>query len=184
MTIPREDAARALKEAEAAADRSATAIGYERASPHLILWGVIWVVANSLGVLRAPYGGVLWPSLIVLGVIGSVVIGLKTRSRRGGRNQAVGALTIAFAFTLLGFGIQALAPTGSVVVAEGVMTLAIGMAYMVMGLAIGWRMTAIGTAVMLITIFAATWGREQFFAWMALAGGGGLILGGLWLRKA
>lgn len=56
MTIHPEDAARALREAEAAADRSNTAVGYARSGQHLILWGVIWAVGNVAGFLRLPLG--------------------------------------------------------------------------------------------------------------------------------
>jgi hypothetical protein len=183
MVIAKEDAARALKEAEAAAGRSSTAIGYDRASPHLLLWGGIWVVMNLLGMARAPYGAFLFPLLMLAGVAGSAWFGFRAGSGPTG-NRGAATLVIAAAFTLFAFGVQALAPTNSFIVAEGVMCLAIGMAYMVMGISVGWRLSAVGAAIMLATIFAGTWGRDQFFLWMALAGGGGLILGGLWLRRA
>ena len=46
MTIQADEAASALKAAEAAAGRAAAAHGYRIASSYLILWGVIWTVGN------------------------------------------------------------------------------------------------------------------------------------------
>ena len=48
MVISHQDAAEALSTIETAQHRSATLRGYERRSPYLILWGVLWAVGYGL----------------------------------------------------------------------------------------------------------------------------------------
>jgi len=184
MSFEREEAARALHAAEAAADRSATAVGYQRASSHLVLWGVVWLIGYIAGYIRIPHGNVALPALIVLGVIGSFLVGLRARGPGPRRNYAARSLVIALAMVLFSFGVQAITPVSSLVNAEGVVALGIGAIYMVLGISMGWRLSVVGAALMIAVILGFHYAREQFFLWMALAGGGGLILGGLWLRKA
>jgi len=184
VSIQPEEAARALRDAEAAADRSATAVGYQRASPYLILWGVVWAAGNLAGFFRMPYGTYAFPALMLLGVAGSVVIGLRAGRDGRRRNYALQSLLIAAAIMLFSFGVQTVMPTRSFASAEAVICLAVGAVYMVMGAAAGRRLAAVGAVLMIAIIVGWIYAREQFFLWMALAGGGGLILGGLWLRKA
>jgi FtsH-binding integral membrane protein len=184
VSIPREEAAEALRAAEAAANRSTTAVGYQRASGHLILWGAVWVVANVLAYFRAPYGTYLWPALMLFGVAGSFVLGLRAGRVSGGRSSALTSLLIAAAIFLFSFGVQAVMDVRSFAQAEAIVCLGVGAAYMVLGVSTGLRMSAVGAVVMIAVIAGWVFAREQFFLWLAVAGGGGLILGGLWLRKA
>jgi hypothetical protein len=182
MPIEREEAARALRDAKAA-NRSTTAVGYGRASQHLILWGIVWAVCNIAGVLRAPHGTYLFPALMLIGVAGSIVVGL--RSAGGGRlDHAWRSATVAAAVSLFLIGMQVVMPTNSLITAEAMILLAVGTVYMVMGVSLGWRLSAVGAALMVSIIVGWIYAREQFFLWLAFAGGGGLVLGGLWLRKA
>ena len=183
MTIQPEEAARALRDAEAAADRSAAAVGYQRSRQYLILWGLVWAMGNLAAFLRLPLGPYAFPALMLIGVVGSFIIGMRAGRDGRRRNYALQSLVIAAAFVLFANGVQVVAEIRSLAVAEAVICLAIGAGYMVMGVYMGWRMSAVGVALMIAVITGWLYAREQFFLWMALAGGGGLILGGLWLRK-
>ena len=44
MTLSREQAEDALRDVERAARRSTAALGYRMSSPHLIWWGLIWLI--------------------------------------------------------------------------------------------------------------------------------------------
>jgi hypothetical protein len=183
VSIQPEEAARALKDAEAAADRSAAAVGYQRSSQYLILWGVVWAAGNLAAFLRLALGPYAFAGLMLIGVVGSVVIGLRAGRDLRRRSYALQAVVVAIAFALFANGMQVIADIRSFDVAEAVICLAIGAGYMVMGVSMGWRMTAVGLAQMVAVIAGWIYAREQFFLWMALAGGGGLIVGGLWLRR-
>jgi hypothetical protein len=178
-----DEAARALKDAEAAADRSAAAVGYQRSSQYLILWGAVWGVGNVAAFLRLPLGPYAFAVLMLLGVTGSVIVGMRAGRDGRRRSYALRALVVAVAFALFANGMQVVTDIRSFDVAEAVICLAIGAGYMVMGISLGWRMTAVGVALMVAVIAGWIYAREQFFLWMALAGGGGLVLGGLWMRR-
>ena len=53
-----------------------------------------------------------------------------------------------------------------------------------LGLWIGWRYTAIGIGIAVLTLVGFFLLPMHFLLWMAGVGGGALILTGLWLRRA
>jgi hypothetical protein len=91
------------------------------------------------------------------------------------------------ALAIGGFGASAavIAPALSFVQYSALGCLAVGAIYLAMGAGAGagLRLSAVGAAIMAATLVGWFFARDQFFLWMAVAGGGGLILGGLWLRK-
>ncbi|MGZ6040258.1 MAG: hypothetical protein ACXWKR_16440 [Phenylobacterium sp.] len=187
MPIGREDAAQALKAAEDAAGRSERLHGYRGAAGFLILWGVVWAVMDVGYYLGPNTGG--WLSLAgdVVGVGGSILLGARLRRRGSGGSPArnvVGALLIASAIGLFGLGISAVAPVQSAAQGQAIAGLAVGCVYMALGASQGLRLAAVGLLMVALTLGGWVYAREQFMLWMAFAGGGGLVLGGLWLRTA
>ena len=187
MPIEREDAAQALKAAEDAAGRSERMHGYRGASGFLILWGVVWAVMDVGYYLGPETGG--WLSLAgdVVGVAGSIFLGMRMKRRRPGSYPArgvVGALLIAFAIGLFGLGISEVAPVQTAAQGQAIAGIAVGCVYMALGASQGLRIAAVGLAMVGLTLAGWVYAREQFMLWMAFAGGGGLVLSGLWLRTA
>ena len=184
MTIRADEAASALKEATAAAGRAEAAHGYRIASGFLILWGVIWAVANVATQVSLQLGQTVWGMGSLIGMIGSAVLGARQRGARG-KGGWLKALLIALAIGGFGFGVAIVAPPLSFAQREALACLAVGAIYIAMGLGggPGLRVSAVGVALIAATIVGWLFAREQFFAWMAVAGGGGLILGGFWLRR-
>jgi hypothetical protein len=187
MTIGREDAAQALKAAEDAAGRSERMHGYRGASGFLILWGVVWAIMD-VGYFLGPQTG-NWLSLAgdVVGVAGSVLLGMRMRRRGSGRSPVrgvTGALLIAFAIGLFGLGISEVAPVQTAAQGQAIAGLAVGCVYMALGAGQGLRIAAVGLGMVALTLGGWVFAREQFMLWMAFAGGGGLVLSGLWLRTA
>ncbi len=186
MSIRREEAAEALKTATAAAGRSVAAAGYARTAPYLFVWGGVWVLANLAGLVGGLHRGLVWLALSTLGVVASVIISLRIRGPGGGgrRESVVRALLLALAIALFAMAMPIVLPGLTYMQVESLICLAVGAAYVVMGTFTGLRLSAVGMLVMLGAIAAHVWGGPIFFLWMALVGGGGLILGGLWLRRA
>jgi hypothetical protein len=182
MTIQADEAASALKDAEAAAGRAEAARGYQQASGYLILWGVIWFAANVASQVSVRAGMAAWNIGALIGVAASIALG--ARQRRA-RRQGGGLKAFLVALAIGGFGAStaAIAPTLSFVQYSALGCLAVGSIYLAMGAAAGLRLSAVGAAVIAVTLVGWFFAREQFFLWMAVAGGGGLILGGLWFRK-
>ncbi len=182
MTIPAEEAAHALRDAQAAAGRSLQARGYQGASGYLIVWGVIWALANGVGQANPHAGQIAWMVLALIGVAISMRIGRGQGSRTA--EGAARALLIAAAIGGFGFAVQVVAPPLSFAQADAVATLAVGAVYVATGATAGWRLSAVGAVVMIATVAGWLAARDWFFLWTAVVGGGSLILGGLWFRKA
>jgi hypothetical protein len=182
MTIQANEAASALKDAEAAAGRAASAHGYRIASGYLILWGAIWTAANIATQVSLPVGQMVWTVGAVIGIAASTWLGSR-QTGRGAKGGWVKALLIGMAIAGFGVGVSVIAPPLDYGQGEAVACLAVGAIYVAMGATAGLRLAAVGAAIMVATVAGWLFARDQFFLWMAAAGGGGLILGGLWLRK-
>jgi len=185
MAITKTEAAEALSEIERTAGRTQELRGYRTAGPILMLWGVIWVVGYvATGLLPAERWGLIWIPLDLIGFALTILV-----HRKGRADSATGAgswRTPATALAIIAFYaavltvFQPLAPN-TYLAFPG---LVVGALYGLMGI---WRMTRylwIGAAVFVLTLIGF-FGFPMWLAfWMAATGGGGLILGGLWMRRA
>jgi hypothetical protein len=185
MVIGREDAAQALKDAANAAGRSQRLHGYRGASGFLILWGLIWIVMD-VGFYIGPTVGD-WLSLAgdLVGVAGSIALGVRLRRAGPGAypvRSVAGALLIAGAIGLYVMAMSVISPPQDAGQAQAMAGVSVGCAYMVLGAVQGLRLAAVGFAMVALTLIGWVFAREYFMLWSAVAGGGGLVLGGLWLR--
>jgi hypothetical protein len=56
--------------------------------------------------------------------------------------------------------------------------------YTMAGLWLGWAFVAIGLGISALTLIGYYWSGPYFELWMAVVDGGGLVLGGLWMRRS
>ena len=56
--------------------------------------------------------------------------------------------------------------------------------YVMAGLWFGWVFVAIGSAVIALTLIGYFFAGDWFNLWMAFVNGGGILLGGLWMRRS
>ncbi len=56
--------------------------------------------------------------------------------------------------------------------------------YTIVGMWAGWRFSAIGIGLAVLTMAGFFLLNAHFLLWMAVVGGGALIVTGLWLRSA
>ena len=184
MDISRDDAAQALSDIASAQGRSHTLAGYHIAGPILIVWGVIWLVGyTAMGRLPAALWGPLWMAGDTIGVVATLVLSRRAKGmgRGGSAWRIIGGMVLAVAFCL---GLFAMVRTRDLNVYLAFPGLLTGATYAALGL---WRMTRylwLGAIVMAASLVG-------FFAfptilpyWMAVAGGGGLIVSGLLFRRA
>ena len=73
MFLSSKEAAETLSDVERAARRSALAFGYSKASPNLILWGIVWVIGYSGTDLFPAHWRTLWSVLVVTAIVISAV---------------------------------------------------------------------------------------------------------------
>ncbi len=182
MTIPRDEAVDTLRQIERAGRRSAAAYHDSLAAPHLILWGAIWVIGYAAVYFRPAWWGV-WPALIVIGFVGSFRLG--RRAKDGAMPAGFGRrylLTMLAVFGFITALFAILPPTGAQVGAF--IPLLVALWYGLSGIWMGApRIAWLGLALGAITVGAYVWQAQTFALWMAAAGGGALILGGLWMRR-
>jgi len=78
MPLSPTEAQGALRDLSTAERASAKAYGYCHASPHLIVWGIIWIVGYGLSYAR-PQWAAAWPVLALIGAVASFWIGWTSR---------------------------------------------------------------------------------------------------------
>jgi hypothetical protein len=191
MVISSTEAAEALRDIAQTDRRTRVSGAYHVASPHLILWGLIWAAGyTACGLTPPEQWGLVWLPLIAVGVIGAFMLGMRTSAGNkgaaaGGAGFAVGksmilALAIGLFIGSVYFVFQPASPLPYLVFPA----LITALIYVLLGALIGLpRYTAIGAIVFLVAMVGFVYAKPMLPFWIAAAGGGGLILGGLWLRK-
>ena len=182
MPLTPTEAADALRDIDQMEQRSSTVRGYQKASPYLILWGFIWLIGYSLSYAR-PQWGIAWAVLSVIGVIGSFVVGMRLRSegnRGGGWRYGATFLAVFFFITAL----FAIMPPRQPMQVGAFFPILVALFYSLIGIwSRGQRMLITGVAIAVLTLIGFFYLPAYFMLWMAVVGGGGLILGGIWLRS-
>ena len=188
MPVSPSEAQDALRDISDTAQASAMSYSYRMASPHFILWGVIWVVAWSISYFE-PAQNWVWLVLDAVGIAGSFYLG-----RRAWRHANVSAqrgrwgLKYAGSFVAIAVFITAVfavMPPRNALQSSAFFPLLVALLYSLAGLwANATRLVLIGIAIALLTLIGFFWLPQIFLLWMALVGGGALIVAGLWLRTA
>jgi hypothetical protein len=182
MTISRDDALKALHDMERAEARSLDARVYRTAGVQLVGWGVVWLIGYSLTGLRPAWASVIWPALVVAGCLFSFAV-VRLRASKGGPvgwRWAVNSLSVVLFFggTYSIFGVV------SPAAAAAFPALVLAFVYAVVGGSRFTRFLLIGAAVFALTMVGFFYLRAVLDYWLAVVGGGALILGGAWLMRA
>jgi hypothetical protein len=182
MPLSPAEAQDALRDISRAEHSSATLYRYRHAAPHLILWGVIWAVGYGASYAR-PQWGVFWPVLALIGTIASFWIGWKSKPQKAaGYDWRFAATWLAiFLFIAAVFAVM---PPRNVAELSAFFPLLVALFYGLIGIWIrGTRLIIAGAAVAALTIIGFFLLPQIFLLWLAVVGGGALILGGFWLRS-
>jgi hypothetical protein len=190
--ITAEQAADVLKEVATTERRSAEAYSYSQTAPHCFVWGAVWFLgygAEALAPIAHPqwmwlgwwWLGWWWLALSMSGALASTLIGVQQGSRRNSNAWRMTALfAIMWLFTLALFQIM----HARELQIAAYFPLAFSAIYAAIGLWLGLRYILVGIFMAVSTLGAYYFLREHFLLWMALVGGGSLLLTGLWMRKA
>jgi hypothetical protein len=184
VVISRSEAASALTDIESAAGRSRLLKGYHVAGPILMVWGVIWALGYSgMGLLPPEQWGLLWLPLDVIGIVASIVLGRRGRGGAGA-NQAwkMWAMMLGVAaFMSATYAVFRPTSPDAFIVFPGMLA---GLVYTGFGIAAAPRYLWIGTLVFAGSVIGFFFFQPWLAYWMAVVGGGGLFVAGLWLRRA
>jgi len=186
MPISTQEAAEALTDIALVQHRASILRGYERGAPHFVLWGLIWMVGYSLTDITPTMAGPGWLVLDVIGIAGSYFLGraaaanVPVASKNYGRRFSAVGVTL-FAFILATYFIM---KPNSAPQFGAFPALLMAAIYTLVGIWRGVRWAVSGVALGVFTVAGFALFKEHFMLWMAAAGGGALLLTGLWLRRA
>lgn len=185
MSLSPAEAQSALKDIEKTENRTAASQHGRASAPYLIMWGIIWAIGYA-ATASMPQLSWVWLSLIAGGIIGSVILSV-LQSRTMGRGREFGWRYFA-SFGALGvflFVLMSIVQPLDYDQVSAIFPLVIGVFYCFLGIwTKGWRMLPLGLALIGLTALGYFVFHAYFIYWMAGVGGGGLIVGGLWLRTA
>jgi hypothetical protein len=180
---PRE-AAQALNDIERIVQRVRKSRTYDIASQMMILWGVLVIAGNLLTFASPRYGGYIWIGVNTMGALGAIAISMFRFPGAVGRGfdaQMAIAFLLFYAFgllcsTVLGhFGPREMGAFWPIYFM---------LFYCIAGLWLGGAFVAIGVGITTLTLIGYFFvNGGAFLLWMAVVNGGGLILGGLWMRR-
>ena len=183
-SIDPKEAASALSDINEIAHRVRQSTIYDCASLMLIMWGVLVLSGNIASYLWPRDGGYIWLALNVVGLAGSLAIGIFESRRTSVHSfdlRMVAAFLLFFAFGFLwSIGLGHFTPRQLGVFWPTYFM----MVYTVVGLWVGLAFVAIGLGITALTLIGYFFVGGWFDLWMAAVNGGGLILGGLWMRRS
>jgi hypothetical protein len=185
MSLTPAEAQSALKDIEKTENRTAASQHGRNTAPYLVMWGVIWAIGYAVSAAAVQYSWV-WLALIIAGIAGSVILSMR-QAHGSGRGKGFAWRYFASFSAIAVFVVVLLTIMQPLNYNQTSATfpLIIGMFYAFIGIwTKGWRMLPLGLALIGLTVAGYFFLPAYFLYWMAAEGGGGLILGGLWLRSA
>ena len=181
MTIDPNEAAASLSNVASIERRTRETLVYARSSASLILWGLL-VSAGYVISFLAPWPHYRhWLAIYVIGFAGSYII----HRRRTARDSPLGEMLLYTELVLVGFGfivLLVLWPVTSRQIAT-FWPIMFMLGFVIGGVWLGRFFIYCGITVTALTLAAYFWSGEWFLPTMAVVNGGGLIAGGLWLRR-
>ena len=191
MSLTPSEAADSLKAIAQTGRRSAQAYSYAHSSPHFILWGLVWLIGYAGSDLLPRWGaphlvGWLWNAATVIGIATSFWIGRRQSLAAPGVGDRKTGLRWFASFVVIWLfvaAVFAIMHPVNPLVQGAFFPLIVAMFYALLGVWKGLRFLIAGAVVSTATLFGFFYLPQIFLLWMAVVGGGSLILVGLWLKK-
>ncbi|HVZ29789.1 MAG TPA: hypothetical protein VG839_05310 [Asticcacaulis sp.] len=188
MNITKDEAARALSEIAQAEGRSHALFGYRIAGPIFVVWGVIWVICYAaMAVVPPQKWGLVWLPADIIGFAATIAIagrGKRQAAINGDRGfgwRLLGSVALIMMFSA-GLFLMVHPTDRNIYLAFP--ALLTGTIYAAVGLWIWMRFLWVGMAVIGFTLIGFFFFPAYLAYWLAATGGGGLIVGGLLVRRA
>lgn len=185
MEISSDQALEALEQVQDAQHRISALRSYRFAAPHFLLWGCIWVVGFVGSYLWPTLQGRLWLGLDLAGFAGSALLAHRARALGVRASAANTWRVLALLLTCVGFMVATyliFQPRDPAQYAVFPALLSAGI-YIGLGLWRGTRWVVAGAALAALALAGYFLLRPYMMLWMAVAGGGTLLLSGFWLRR-
>jgi hypothetical protein len=157
---------------------------YELASLAAIWWGILVFAGNLVTWLWPPYAIHAWATVDIVGVAGLVGLRLLNPPHHPRVSGFDVRLLLVFS-SFFAFGYLCTDVIGHFGPRQlgAFWPLYFMLFYTLAGLWFGTAFVAIGLGISALTLVGFFYIGEAFPLWMAFVNGGGLILGGLWMRR-
>jgi hypothetical protein len=180
---PRE-AASTLSEIDSIARRVRQSRIYHLCGLIMIWWGALVFAGNIATYLWPRSGGSIWLLVYAAGIAGSFAISAIGYSRN--RVRTFNFRMLAAFLLFIAFGIFTVSWLGHFTPRQmgTFWPIYFMLVYTIVGLWVGYAFVAIGLGITALTLIGYFYTGDWFLPWMAVVNGGGLILGGLWMRRS
>ncbi len=149
----------------------------------LILWGALTAAGYVMSHLWPRYAGYVWIAVYTAGIAGSFAISAFDYAHTGVRTFDTRVFAAFVLFLAFGFlwtsGLAQFTPRQL----GAFWPIYFMLVYSIVGLWIGPAFVAIGLCITAATLIGYFFAGPWFDLWMAVVNGGGLIVGGLWMRR-
>ena len=156
---------------------------YNLASLMLIMWGALVFAGNITSFLWPRTGGYIWLVLEAVGVVGSFALSAYGYRKTGIRTFDFRMLIAFVLFFAFGFLCTSVLGDFTPRQMGTFWPIYFMLLYIIAGLWFGHAFVAIGLSISALALAGYFWAGEWFELWMAFVDGGGLMLGGLWMRR-
>ena len=183
-SIDSREAASALSDISEIARRVRQSTIYNLSSLMLIMWGALTFAGYVASYLLPRHAGYVWIAVYVVGIAGTVVISAFNRVRSGIRTFDIRMFAAFLLFIAVGIFSSVWLGHFTPRQMGTFWPLYFMMVYTIVGLWVGLAFVAIGLSIIALTLIGYFFVGDAFDLWMAFVNGGGLILGGLWMRRS
>jgi hypothetical protein len=181
--IDSKQASEALTEIEEIVRRVRQSRIYNLASLIMIMWGALVFAGYVATYLSPRSGGIVWIAIYAAGIAGSFVISKYDHAREGVRTFDLRMLTAFALFVAFGIFCSWLGHFTPRQLGT-FWPIYFMLVYTIAGLWAGYAFVAIGLGIAALTLIGYFFAGDWFDLWMAFIDGGGLMLGGLWMRRS
>jgi hypothetical protein len=182
--IDSKEASAALAEIDDIVQRVRQSRVYDVASQIMILWGALVLAANIATYVWLAQGYWIWLSVYVLGIAGSFAVSASKEASTGLRSFDGRALAAFLLFIAFGYYCTLVVGHFTARQQGAFWPIYFMLLYIIAGLWIGQAFVVIGLGISALALVGYFFIGEWFDLWMAFVDGGGLMLGGLWMRRS
>jgi hypothetical protein len=156
---------------------------YELASQMMVMWGVLIFAGYLVTYFLPRYAFIGWIAVYAAGIAGWAWLSVANRPRSGVRTFGFKFLLAFVMFFAFGVFCSVLGHFGPRQIST-FWPIYFMLMYSIAGLWFGYAFMAIGLGVTALTLVGYFYLGGAFDLWMAFVNGGGLLLGGLWMRRS
>jgi hypothetical protein len=156
---------------------------YQMASLIITMWGALVFAAYIMNYTWPRQGFAIWTAINLLGLVVTTAIGAVSNVRSGRHTFPIRSLTTFL--LIVAFGVFCSMMLGHFGPRQMIVFWALyGMLfYAIAGLWFGYAFIVIAVCTATLTLIGYYTIGAAFLLWMAAVHGGGLVLGGLWMRR-